>query len=77
MPAPNELNTQEAADLLNVSEPFLVKLLEEGKIPYHKVGVHHKVLLMDLLDFKHKHQQEQEKNMDELTALAQELDLGY
>jgi excisionase family DNA binding protein len=77
MPTPKELNTQEAANLLNVSEPFLIKLLEDGKIPYHKVGTYHKVLFRDLLEFKHKHQQEQDKNMDELVALAQELDLGY
>ncbi|MBI4851368.1 MAG: helix-turn-helix domain-containing protein [Acidobacteria bacterium] len=76
-PIHQELTTQEAADLLNVSRPFLVKLLEEGKMPFHKVGTHRRVLFKDLLEFKHKHQQEQDKNMDELVALAQEMDLGY
>lgn len=76
-PIYEELTTQEAADFLNVSRPFLVKLLEEGKMPYHKVGTHRRVLFKDLFEFKHRHQQEQEKNIDELVALGQELDLGY
>src|ERR1700730_7655666 len=77
IPIHAELTTQEAANLLNVSRPFLIKLLEEGKLPFHKVGTHRRVKFVDLLKFKAHVDQAAHKALDELTEQAQELNMGY
>lgn len=74
IPIHAELTTQEAADLLNVSRPFMVKLLEEKKIRYHKVGTHRRIKFEDLMKYRAQIQVESEQAMDELTRLGQELE---
>jgi len=76
-PVDAEITTQEAANFLNVSRPYIVKLLEEGKIPFHKVGSHRRIKLKDFLAFKHQHKKEQREALDELTKISQELGLDY
>jgi excisionase family DNA binding protein len=77
VPIHAELTTQEAADLLNVSRPHLVKLLEEGALPYHKTGKHRRVRFEDLMHFKEIRERASEAAMEELAKQAQELNMGY
>jgi excisionase family DNA binding protein len=71
------LQLHEAAELLNVSRPHLVKLLEEDEIPFHKVGTHRRVYREDVLEHKTRQRAEAEDAMQNLTDQVQDLGLGY
>ncbi|HYP82022.1 helix-turn-helix domain-containing protein [Variovorax sp.] len=77
VPVHAELTTQEAADMLNVSRPHLVKLLEEGALPFHRAGKHRRVRFTDLMQFKAQRDQASEEAMAALAKQAQELGMGY
>ena len=77
IPVRAELTTQQAADILNLSRPFLVEQLEKNVIPYRKVGTHRRILFKDLMQYKEAMDRNRLKAPDELTAQAQELGIGY
>jgi excisionase family DNA binding protein len=77
VPHGKELTTQEAADLLHVSRPHLVKLLDAGTIPHHKVGTHRRVRIEDVLDYREQRARTRRQKLDDLTRLSEELEGGY
>jgi excisionase family DNA binding protein len=77
VPVHAELTSQEAADLLNVSRPHLVKMLEEGAIPFTKTGRHRRIRFSDLMAFKQQRDNDSQEAMEELVRQTRELGMGY
>lgn len=77
IPSDSEVSTQQAASILNVSRPYVVKLLEEGFIPFKKVGSHRRILLEDLLVYVNQQKETRKDRLQFLVQQTQELNLGY
>ncbi|MGP6174003.1 helix-turn-helix domain-containing protein [Corynebacterium sp. A21] len=75
IPLHAELTTQQAADLLNVSRPHVVKLMNDGVLPGHKVGTHRRIYAAEVQAYKHQRDIEGRIAADELTALTEEIGL--
>jgi len=73
IPVHTELTTQEAADMLHISRPSLIQLLEEGKIEYRRVGTHRRVRFESLMKYKRQVDQARRAALEELAAYDQEL----
>jgi len=71
----SSLTTQEAADFLGISRPTLVKLLEQGEIPYEQPGRHRRVMFSDLLAYRQRRQEERRAALDRMTEDASEAGL--
>lgn len=77
IPIHAELTTQEAADILNVSRPFIVKLISKGELPCRRVGRHRRIRFEDLMMYKQLVDSQRMSALDKLVAQAQELNMGY
>lgn len=77
MPKELDVTTQEAARFLNVSRPYIIRLLDANKMPYHKVGTHRRIRFDDLVRYKEDRKIASDKAIQALVDQAQELELGY
>lgn len=77
IPTESELSTQDAANHLQVSRTHIVKLLEQGKIPFRKAGTHRRIKLIDLLNYEASINNERTNQLGFLAKQAQELKMGY
>ena len=72
VPVGRELTTQQGADILNVSRQYLVRLLDEGRIPFTKTGKHRRVRIEDVLSFKDRRDRERRATLAELTQMSED-----
>lgn len=77
MPHGKMLTTQEAADILHISRPYLVKMLEQGELPFELVGSHRRLRVEDVLEYRRRRALERRSKLDRLTQLSEETDGGY
>jgi excisionase family DNA binding protein len=77
VPHEKDLTSQEAADLLHVSRPHLIKILDHREVPFHRVGTHRRIRLEDVLAYRDRRDAERQAALDELARLSEELPGGY
>lgn len=77
MPAKREVSTVEAANFLNVSRPFVIKEIEEGRLPHRKVGSHRRIAFEDLMRYANEMHARQREAMQRLSDNATDLGLDY
>ncbi|MCY4460736.1 MAG: helix-turn-helix domain-containing protein [Albidovulum sp.] len=77
IPESAELTTVQAADVLNVSHPFVIKLLDQKAIPHRKVGKHRRIRMEDVMAYKNAIDRDRELVLEQLTLDAQAHDMGY
>ena len=77
VPHGKELTSQEAADILHVSRPHLIKLLDRSELPFHRVGTHRRIRIEDVLAYRDRRDAALEAALDELARLSEELPGGY
>lgn len=77
IPSESELSTQQAADMLNVSRPYIVSLIQQSKLPAKLVGKHRRIFLKDLLELGAEMKIQRKEGLKELSKEAQDLNLGY
>lgn len=73
----DELTTQQAAELLNVSRPHVIKLLDDGEIAFHKVGSHRRMATADVLAYRARRNAKRREKLDEIIRISEELPGGY
>lgn len=77
VPKELDVTTQQAAQFLNVSRPYLIRLLEQGKMPFHMVGTHRRIRFADVLEYKEDRAKTSKEKLKSLLEQAQDLDMGY
>lgn len=77
IPHDKELTTKEAADILNFSRPFLVRMLDRGDIPFHRVGTHRRLNVEDVLAYRELRAARRREKLRELTELSEQVEGGY
>ena len=77
IPHDKQLTSQEAAEILSVSRPHLIKLLDRGELPFHRVGTHRRIKIEDVLAYRERRDAERRAALAELTRLSEDLPGGY
>lgn len=77
IPENAELTSVQAAEVLNVSRPFLIKLLDDNVLPHRKVGKHRRIRMEDVMAYRSKIDRDREAVLDQLAREAQDMGMGY